>query len=72
MVYPFYLDWVTLDLRGLMDTMLMVFMTEKNWRESAPFRRKEKVQFIPMEYTENLLAANASSKGGVEILHCIT
>ena len=31
------------------------------------FGRKEKVQFIPVEYTESL-AANASSKGGVEIL----
>ena len=45
----------------------MVFVTEKNWRESALFGRKEKVQFIPVEYTESL-AANASSKGGVEIL----
>ena len=36
-------------------------------RESAFFGRKEKVQFIPVEYTESV-AANASSKGGVEIL----
>ena len=35
MVYPFSLDWFSLDLRGLMDTMFMVFVTEKNWRESA-------------------------------------
>ena len=31
------------------------------------FGRKEKVQFIPEEYTESLVV-NASSKGGVEIL----